>query len=430
MNISDRIIQDQHDGIALRLLPSPVESVVTIVGSFDTKPKLADGDDLVQEVAVEMLDKGTAERDRFAIARAIEDRGAEINFASHTLGVHFSIRCLKKDVDSMIRLMAEQLRSPAFEEDEFQKVRHQLASKIRRSLESTTVRSRVALTHELYQAGHPNYDSSPEDDLKSLASIELDDVKKYHQEQFSGDRLVLCAVGDLDGKVLTSSTLDSFQDFVRGDSLPGSTTDDIFDRLIKSPAPNRIDISMPDRNNLDVRMGATVDVRRDHPDFVALHVGNYVLGGNFSARLMSHVREELGLTYGIRSSLAGFDRMHSGFWQIGVTLSSENLEAGIEATKATIEPFVADGITADELSAKQRTLTGLYKVGLSTTRGLAQTMHAHFRNGFEASYIDEYPELVRALTVEDVNRAVSEHFDATKLVTTAAGSFAEVEPQI
>jgi len=174
--------------------------------------------------------------------------------------------------------------------------------------------------------------------------------------------------------------------------------------------------------NLDVRIGVGVALRRDDPRFVPLHVANYILGGNFSARLMAYVREELGLTYGISSGLAGFDVAYNGFWQIAVTLSQENLTAGIDATMATIERFVSDGITTEELAVKQRTLGGLFTVGLSTTSGLAQAMHGHFLNGFEPSYIDRYPEIISGLTVGQVNEAIQTFLSADRLVTSVAGT--------
>ena len=105
-----------------------------------------------------------------------------------------------------------------------------------------------------------------------------------------------------------------------------------------------------------------------------------------------------------------------------MTLSQESLDRGIDATKETVQRFVADGITADELAVKKKTLGGLFKVGLATTGGLAQTMHAHYRHGFDPSYIDQYPQLVEGLEVEQVNDAIRTYLDAEKLVTAVAGT--------
>lgn len=423
MRFADHIAVANPDGMALRILPRPVASIVTVVGSFDTLPDHRRREDVLQDVVVELLDKGTVDRDRFEIARAIEDRGAEISFSSQALSVHFVAKCLSNHVEEIMQLAADQLREPAFHEDEFKKVKHQLASRIRRSLESTSAQAQAALTAELFAPGHPNHGYSPEEDLETVEKLTIDDVRRYHREHFTGSRLVACAVGDIAPADFERAAETAFAGFGRED--PSEDEDprpDTFDRLSLPKGEKRVEVPIPDKNNLDARLGVSVDLRKDHPDFEALHVGNYVLGGNFSARLMSRVREELGLTYGIRSSLSGFDRFFAGYWQIGVTLSRENLEAGLSATRETVDRFIAEGITADELTTKQRTLTGLFKVGLSTTRGLARTIHSHYRNGFEPSYIDEYPGLIDALTVDDVNRAIEKYFVGDAMVTAVAGT--------
>jgi zinc protease len=87
-----------------------------------------------------------------------------------------------------------------------------------------------------------------------------------------------------------------------------------------------------------------------------------------------------------------------------------------------IRQFVSEGATDEELSTKKTTLDGLYKVGLSTTLGLAQTMHAHYRNGFEPGYLDEYPKLIRSLTVSEVNAAIARYLHPERMVTAIAGS--------
>jgi zinc protease len=421
MKISDSIHQAEVGGASLRLLHRPVDSVVTVAGSFETRSDPTRRDDILQEVVVELLDKGTTERDRFEIASEIEDRGADVGFGSHNLSVHFAARVLKQDVGDVLQIVAEQLRTPAFAEEEFEKAKHQLGSKIRRSLESTAVRAGSAMAAALFAPGHPNHGYSPQEDIEVLSDITLDDVRRYHEQQFGANRLALCAAGDLDVRDFERAVASAFAGFDKRIDTSDRESD-AYGHLVRIPRSDRIEIAIPDRMNLDVRIGCSVDLRRDHPDFVPLHVGNYVLGGNFSARLMSYVREELGLTYGISSGLGGFDVEYGGFWQIGVTLSQENLAKGIEATMATVEQFVENGITADELAAKQRTLSGLFKVGLSTTRGLAQTMHAHFRTRRAPSYIDEYPEIISGLNVDQVNEAIRSYLQSDRLVTAIAGT--------
>ena len=129
----------------------------------------------------------------------------------------------------------------------------------------------------------------------------------------------------------------------------------------------------------------------------------------------------MGLSYCIWSSLNGIGTMHSGHWVVGVTLSGENLERGIKATREEMERFVEGGITSDELSEKQTTIVGSFKVGLATTGGMATSLLYNAERHFPISYLDEYPDYVEALELDMVNQAVRTHLNPTHLSVSVAG---------
>lgn len=182
---------------------------------------------------------------------------------------------------------------------------------------------------------------------------------------------------------------------------------------------------MPEKSNVDVRMGHAVPIRRDHEDYPALYVGNYILGGNFAARLMTHIRDEQGLTYHIGSGLSGITTHYAGYWQVSVTLSHDKLEEGISATKDVIRRFIEDGATEDELDAKKTTITGSYTVGLATTRRLAHSILTNAERGFDVDYLDRFPEEIRALTLEEVNEAVRRYLTPDAMHEALAGTVPE-----
>jgi zinc protease len=79
-------------------------------------------------------------------------------------------------------------------------------------------------------------------------------------------------------------------------------------------------------------------------------------------------------------------------------------------------------VTAEELAVFKVTLTGSYKVALSTTEELAGALLAALQRGRGPEWIDEYPRQLKALTLEDVNAAIRRHLDPDRMVTVAAGT--------
>jgi len=400
----------------LLTLQTPVDGIVSWRGSFLAHPDLAAGHDPLQELTVSLLDKGTEHRDRFELAQVLEECGAKLNVSSDGLYVDVSGRALVEDLPRVMDVLAEMWRAPAFEEQEFEKARAQAVAQVQRQMEKTGAQASSALTRRLFGAGHPNYSEAPEAVLEQLQQIALDDVRAYHDAHFGATDWTLAVVGDLDHDVVAEVAAEAFEGWTAHESTPAHETEGRVDA-----EPGRSVIPMPDKSNVDVRLGHALPLRRDHDDYPALYVGNYILGGNFAARLMNTVRDEKGLTYHIGSSLSGVTTRYAGYWNTRVTLSHDTLEEGIDATTAVIRDFVEEGATEAELEDKKTTITGSYSVGLATTSSLAQSILTNAERGFEMDYLDTFPEEIRALSLDAVNDAVRTYLRPEALHEALAG---------
>lgn len=397
-------------------LPTSVDDVVSWRGSFLAYPDLTTGDALRQKLAVSLLDKGTERRDRFELARVLEECGAELDLSSDGLYVDVSGRALTEDLPEVMNVLAEMLRRPAFDSDEFEKVRVQAVADTQRRMEKTGAQAASALSRRLFGPGHPNYSMPFEERLQVLQQLSVEDVRAYHDTHMGPDEWTLAVVGDLHPDRVRSVAADAFDGWERTGATPTHETE---------PADTdtgRTTIPMPDKSNVDVRIGHALPLRRDSDAYPALYVGNYILGGNFSARLMSIVRDKKGLTYQIGSSLSGLSTRYAGSWQVNVTLSRDTLEAGLDATYDVIRRFVQEGATTEELEAKKTTITGSYTVGLATTRHLAQSILTTAERGFSMDYLDQFPRDIEALTLEEVNDAVQTYLCPDQIHEALAGT--------
>ena len=400
----------------LLMLPVGVPDVVSFRGSFESAPDLGADDDIVLSVIANLLDKGTAHRDRFALAEALDDRGAQISFYADGLRMGFSGRALRADLADVIALAAEQLREPAFDPDEVEKALVRAVAGVRRSLESTGGQASGALSRRLYGPAHPNYALVPAEEIAALEALTPDVVRDHHAAHVGSDDLTITFAGDVD-----ASAVESAVSAALGDWAPHGRTP-VFDTQASPEAPGRTVVEMADRRNLDVRLGHAVALRRDDPDFLATYAGIFALGGNFSSRLMQTVRDEQGLTYGIGASLGSASVRHDAHLRVSVTLSQENVLRGIAATRAEVDAFVEEGVSEATLAAVRTTLAGTHVVGMATTSGVAARLLVNAERGFDVGYLDRYPELIHALTPEAVTEAVRRHVRPDDLHEAIAGT--------
>ncbi|MDX1419416.1 MAG: pitrilysin family protein, partial [Rubricoccaceae bacterium] len=414
--LADRVTEAEAGAARLWLLPTTVRDVVAFRGSLETAPDLSTDDDLAQHLLVDLLDKGTRHRDRFAVAEALEGRGAELSFYPDGLRIGVAGKCLRDDLADVLALAAEQLREPLLDADEFRKEQARALAGVRQAMDSTGAQATGALKRRLYPSDHPNYNRPFDAELAALEALTVERVRAYHAEHVGGTALRIAVAGDLDPDAVAEAARAAFGDWAPHGRQASYAAD------AEASPPGRTDVPMDDKQNLDCRLGHALALRRDSDDFLPVYVGNFALGGNFSARLMQEVRDRQGLTYGIGSAVSGVTVEHGGHWRISVGLSRENLERGLDATRAEVRRFVEEGLRPDELAEKQETIAGTHVVGLATTTGLAARLLVNAERGFPVAYLDEYPERVRALTVEAVNAAVRRHLDPERLHLAVAGT--------
>jgi zinc protease len=321
----------------------------------------------------------------------------------------------------VLGLLGEQLRTPRFDADEFAKLKKQLAGQRKREMEDTDYRADNAFNRAVFSEGHPN---RPPADDKYLADVEaatLDQVKAFHAAHYGPASLRLVLVGDVDDTAIDAALHTAFNGWTGGHG---------FDAAKKAPplAASRTDkVTMPGKTSVSLVIGQPSGLRYTDADRLALNMATSVLGsGFFSARLLDIVRNKEGLTYGIGAQLDA-DTYTDGSWSIHGTFAPELLDKGLASTTRELRRFAEQGVTAAEFKTFKVTLTGSYKVQLATTGGVAGTLLSALQRGLGPEWVDEYPQRLQALTLEQVNASIKKYLAPDKMITVLAGTMPEAK---
>jgi len=418
--LSDRLSLSKSSLGTSLILPWQIDSVVSIKGSFRTMPNFAEGEELVQDVLVGLLDKGTEKRSKIEVSTILEDCGASVQFSSAGDYVRFEAKCLKQDLFTVLELINEQLCIPAYSQEEFDLLRNRFLAQIQRQKFDTGTQASEALSRKLFLPEHPSF-ALPVEQLEDLiGQTTILEVKEFGGKTIGLSDFVVVLVGDV-AQVKPEDVLHTLTN-----GLPQrQVVERTFDRLKRVAPFSNHHIEIADRNNLDVRLGHDIGLFRRSPDYLPLFAAAFMLGGNFSSRLMSTIRDRDGLTYGIRSGLSEIGKNYPGSWITSVTLSRENVERGIRSVKNEIESFVGEPTRADALSVCKDTLSGSYAVRLSTTSGVASTLLANHEFDYPPNRIDTHPDEIAALTENDVDRAKGAHLEPGQLHVVSAGTLQE-----
>ncbi len=414
--VADNAVRASVAGIELIAYPTGVENVITFRGSLPAGDSFAPAHNAAIPTLVSaMLDQGTRRQDKFALAERLESVGATLNFSVDGTMLTISGQCLTKDMPLVISLLAEQLREPAFPEEELVKVKRQLAGDLQRSLESTNARANEAYARTVYPPGHPNYQHPVGELLEAVNNASVDDLRTFHTGNYGPAAFTLVMVGAVDPAALQAAVGQAFAGWTGGRAAPAPT------RAVPSAHTITEIVPMADKPNVSVIWGHPTGLKYSDPDSLALRIGTSIFGSGFTGRLMANVRDKEGLTYGIYATVAN-DTHTDGDWRMVANFSPALLDQGIASTRRQFELWYREGITAAELEREQSNFVGSYKVSLATTGGMAGALLASVQRGYGISWPDELPRRVAAITLEEVNGAIQRHLRPGSLVLVKAGS--------
>jgi zinc protease len=415
--IAPQVQRAKIAGLDVLIYKTGVNDVVTIVGSLPAGDVFAgDGNVAIPTLTGMLLEQGTTTQNQFAIAEKLERVGASISFSVGDQLLNIQAKCLKKDAALVIGLIAEQLRYPALAPEELTKAKKQFSGSLQRQLENTDFRAGEAFNRAAYPAGHPNHTPSTDEYLTAIASATPEEIRAFHAKYYGPAHCTFVLVGDVDPRVITTALTTSFSGWTGGVDLPHPA------KATATDSAKNQNVFVAGKTSVSVVMGQTTGLRYSDPDYQALKVATAVLGGGgFSGRLMQTVRDKEGLTYGIYSNVTQ-DTFTDGDWRLTATFAPALLEKGIASAKVQLANWYAEGITPAELAYRKTNLVGSFKVGLATTDGLAGALLIALHRGYDQAWLDQYPQVIEALTLTQVNSAIKKYLNPEEMFIIKAGT--------
>ena len=425
-SFASRVVRHQlPNGATLLVLENRATPTISIRGSlragsyFESrdKPGLA-------LITADMLERGTMKRSKLQIASDLESVGAQIDFSTDPFAVNIAARLLAKDLPLVMRTLAEELREPAFPADELEKLKQQTIAVIQEQQANTRYRAFERLSGLLFDQANPYYMHPGEKLIHSISSITVEDVRRFYTAIYGGASLILALAGDVRSADAPQLFAEAFSSF----SGPEKIDINVIDPEPQAEAVREI-VLIKEKANVDIMLGAATPLRRESKDYYAAHLANSALGeSTLSSRLGLRVRDQEGLTYGINSRFRA-PSLAAGPWFVGVSVNPQNVDKAINSALSVLRDYVQHGIGAEELADEKSSAIGAFKVSLATNAGLANALwNAEFyRLGLD--YIDRYPQIIQAVTVEEVNAAIRKYFRPDHLTVVIAGDFEVAMPE-
>lgn len=358
--------------------------------------------------------RGAAALDENALGEAWADLGAQFEVGAGKDALSYSLRSLTEPdlLDKAVLLAARQMAEPAWPQDVWERERARWTAALREADTRPGTVASQAFAAAVY-GNHPYGQRATED---TLARIQLADMQQFHTRHVDACRARVHIVGAVEraqARLLVAALLAR---------LPASDPCPALPAVPEvAPLVAAMEKDIPFASAQAQVLVGQPGFKRSDPDFLALLVGNHILGGGgFVSRLTEEVREKRGLSYSVYSGFA--PGLHAGAFTIALQTRPDQAAQALQVAREVLDRFVTEGPTEEELRAAKDNLVGGFALRIDSNRKLLSNVVNIATNGLPLDYLDGWTKRVEALTVADIRAAMARKLQPARMVTVVLGA--------
>ena len=368
-----------------------------------------------------LVTEGTRNYEVHEIYEIIENTGGNLTtFCERELS-GISLLIPSPDLGLGLDLLQEILAGPTFPEDRFQLEKKKVLSQLQAMGDEPHTVAAHRLRRWIYQGSPLQYPVLGVQ--KSVSDLQVDDLNKFHLQQYSPQSTILVIVGAVDSTDVISQSEDRFSTWKNPH----------YSRVKIGPFERQeapiIDECFMEKEQITILLGH-LGVTRNNPDYYALQVMDIILGcgPGFTSRIPRKLRDEQGLAYSTYSSMTHSSGIYPGSFVALISTSPENRQQALAGLLYEIEHLAAHGVTPEELATAQKFLTGSFVFKFQSDQNVAQFLLATELFKLGEDYPEQYTQFIRDIDCEDIKRVARQYLDTVNYTTVIVGPTHDERP--
>lgn len=377
---------------------------------FSTRPGVAG-------LTAAMLGEGTRARTSDQIAQALEDLGLTLTATADGERVTLTGNGLAAHVELLLTLLADEVLNSTFPAERLARVQFQEQGRATQQRGNPRFLARNLTTHVLYGDSPYARETPPPGEI---AAIRREDVVAFHQRFYRPNGAILGITGDVDPRAVLVKVQG-----VLGEWAPAAHAAELPRQDFTRQSATRVHLmDRPGAAQTTLHFG-TIAIARTDPDYVPLMVANRILGGDFSARLMTNLREDKGYSYAVGSTLT--TPPWPGQWTANAAVQTPVTELALKEFLLEFGRLVNEPVPEAELERVKQAMVGGIALTSESPAGVLQRTMELAENGLPPEYWDTFPATVQAVTAADVLRVARKYLGEGQIQIIAIGERAKIE---
>jgi len=365
-----------------------------------------------------MLDEGAAGRTSLQIADQLEMLGASLSTGAAWDAAQVNLYVLRKNFPDALRIFSDVVLRPDFPANEVQRLRDERVTNLVRGRDEPGVIAANAFQALVFGARHPYGRFAT---VEATRGLDRARVEAFHRAAYRPGNATLVLVGDVDPAAMQPQIERAFGSWRAMGAAPAATAGITEPRIEKTTI---FLVDKPGAAQSEIRIGHP-GVARNTPDYYALQVLNTILGGSFTSRLNTNLRETHGWSYGAGS---GFSmRAAAGPFSARSAVVTAKTDSAVVEFFKELNRIRTEPIPAAELDKAKRYLALGFPQGLETTQAVTAQLSELVTYGIEPAFLQSYVQRVMAVTPEDVRRVANQYVRPGQSVVVVVGDRSVIE---
>lgn len=411
---AERVVLE--NGMVVYLLEDHELPLVTINATLRTGSWLdpADKVGLAGMTGAVMRTGGSAAMSPDEVDEALEQLAASMSIGFAKESGSASLDVLKKDLKRGLRIFADLLRRPAFEQSRVELAKLQALEGIRRRQDSPGSIVGREFAKLLYGQTHP---SARETSVRSIDAITREDLVAFHQRTVHPNGIILGVTGDFEKADMLALLREAFGDWAKG-NVPAVTIPAVSETDAKTGLVRFVN---KDTSQTHLRVGH-LTIKETDPDYVAVAIANDILGGSsFRSRLFNDVRTKRGLAYSVGSGLRA-SVYDEGVWLMRAETKLSSTQEVVNRFVANMERMRNEPVTDTELEEAKEAYVNSFVFSFTSASSIVGRLMDLEYDGLPKDWLQQIRDKVVKLTKGDIQRAAKAHFNPERLRILAVGS--------
>ncbi|MDN5247619.1 MAG: pitrilysin family protein [Wolbachia endosymbiont of Tyrophagus putrescentiae] len=358
-----------------------------------------------------IIQEGAGKNDAQKFAKELEDKGIRLSFSTGLENFTISLDTLSENLESGISLLSDAIMRPRADENGFNRILE--IAKVQLNM-LQTIPEFVAAEEldKLMFKKHP-YSKSEYGNLETITSITREDILTYMRHNFTKSNIVISIAGSVK-KEGAAQLLDKYLS-----KLPSKRS-----KIRKIPVKDKFSPSETKRIFMDIPQSVIFFAQkgiayRDPNYYNAVVLVNALGGVGLNSLLMREIRENLGITYGVRANIVN----HKYGNIIAGSLNTDNTTAdkAILAVKEVFNRVQQEGINEQLFKDTKISVANSYTFSMFNNNDIVAELNHIQVEDVDINDMDDFVNLIDSIKLEEVNELAKSLLEPKNLFFVEVG---------